>query len=72
MSNVKVQGFDNLVRDTNTNAIISTNVSDYRLYMQRIKMRENQQDEIRSAVKEINNIKKDIREIKELIREIVK
>ena len=40
--------------------------------MQRVKVREKQSDELRGAVKEINNLKKDIREIKELIKEIVK
>ena len=69
---LKVDGHTHLVRDLNSNAIINTNQSEYQLYMQRVKVREKQSDELRSAVKEINNLKKDIREIKELIREIVK
>ena len=54
MSRLKVKGHDNLVRDVNSNAIIQTSISDYKLYMKRIKMRENSQDQIRSAVKETN------------------
>jgi len=69
---IKVEGHTHLVRDVNSNAIINTNQSEYQLYMKRIKVREKQSDQLRSAVKEINNLKKDIREIKELIREIVK
>ena len=69
---IKVEGHTHLVRDVNSNAIINTNQNEYQLYMQRVKVREKQSDELRSAVKEINNLKKDIREIKELIREIVK
>ena len=69
---IKVDGHSNLIRDVNSNAIVNTNKSEYQLYMQRVKVREKQSDELRSAVKEINNLKKDIREIKELIREIVK
>ena len=69
---LKVEGHTHLVRDVNSNAIINTNKSEYQLYMKRIKVREKQSDQLRSAVKEINNLKKDIREIKELIREIVK
>jgi len=69
---LKVEGHTHLVRDLNSNAIINTNQSEYQLYMQRVKVREKQSDELRGAVKEINNLKKDIREIKELIREIVK
>jgi|TARA_R100000479_G_C6337962_1_gene184144 hypothetical protein len=69
---LKVEGHTHLVRDVNSNAIVNTNVSEYQLYMKRIKVREKQSDELRGAVKEINNLKKDIREIKELIKEIVK
>ena len=73
MSNtIKVEGHTHLIRDVNSNAIINTNQSEYQLYMQRVKVREKQSDELRGAVKEINNLKKDIREIKELIKEIVK
>ena len=69
---LKVEGHTHLVRDVNSNAIINTNKSEYQLYMQRVKVREKQSDELRGAVKEINNLKNDIREIKELIKEIVK
>ena len=69
---LKVEGHTHLVRDVSSNAIINTNQSEYQLYMKRIKVREKQSDELRGAVKEINNLKKDIREIKELIKEIVK
>ena len=69
---IKVEGHTHLIRDVNSNAIINTNKSEYQLYMQRVKVREKQSDQLRGAVKEINNLKKDIREIKELIREIVK
>ena len=69
---MKVDGHSNLIRDVKSNAIINSNKSDYQLYMQRVKVREKQSDELRGAVKEINNLKKDIREIKELIKEIVK
>ena len=69
---IKVEGQNHLIRDVKSNAIINTNNSEYQLYMKRIKVREKQSDQLRGAVKEINNLKKDIREIKELIREIVK
>ena len=67
MSRLKVQGYDSLVRDTSTNAIINTSRSDYQIYMQRRQARETQSDMIRGAVKEINNLKKELREIKELL-----
>jgi flagellar hook-associated protein FlgK len=72
MTRLKVQGYENLVRDTKSNAIINTNVSEYQIYMKRIRAREKQGDEIRNAVKEINNLKAELREIKNLIKEVVK
>ena len=69
---LKVDGHTHLVRDVNSNAIVNTNVSEYQLYMKRIKVREKQSDELRNAVKEINNLKNEIREIKNLVKEIVK
>jgi len=69
---LKVEGHTSLVRDTDTNAIVNTNVSEYQIYMQRVRSREKQGDQIRSAVKEINTLKTELREIKNLLKEIVK
>ena len=72
MNKIKVEGYESLVRDTRSNAIVNTNRSEYQLYMARIKSREKQGDEIRSAVKEINNLKAELREIKSLLQEVTK
>jgi hypothetical protein len=72
MSILKVQGYDSLVRDTKSNAIVNTNKSEYKMYMARVTAREEQGDKIRSAVKEINNLKAELREIKSLLKEVVK
>ena len=69
---LKVQGYESLVRDIRSNAIVNTNSTEYSLYMARIRAREKQGDEIRNAVKEINNLKAELREIKNLIKEVVK
>ena len=69
---VKVEGHTSLVRDTYSNGIINTNVSEYEIYMNRGKSREKQGDQIRNAVKEINTLKAELREIKNLLKEIVK
>tara|TARA_Y100001970_G_scaffold46080_1_gene57940 strand:- start:879 stop:1103 length:225 start_codon:yes stop_codon:yes gene_type:complete len=71
MSRIKVEGYTSLVRDVNSNGIVNTNVSEYETYMKRIRMRNEQGDQIRSAVKEINNLKAELREIKGLIKELV-
>ena len=69
---IKVEGHSSLIRDVDSNAIVNTNISEYQLYMKRRKAREKQGDELRSAVKEINNLKNEIREIKNLVKEIIK
>tara|TARA_Y100000022_G_C13180027_1_gene342910 strand:- start:259 stop:480 length:222 start_codon:yes stop_codon:yes gene_type:complete len=71
MSKLRVQGYSSLVRDTRSNAIVNTNTSEYTLYMERRKVRSNQGNEIRSAVREINTLKAELREIKKLIKEII-
>ena len=72
MARIKVQGYESLARDVRSNAIVNTNQTEYQMYMSRVRAREKQGDEIRSAVKEINNLKAELREIKDLIKGVVK
>tara|TARA_E500000178_G_C16789167_1_gene647211 strand:+ start:139 stop:363 length:225 start_codon:yes stop_codon:yes gene_type:complete len=72
MTKIRVAGFSGLVRDTNSNAIVNVNKSEYQLYMSRVKARESQSDELRSAIKEINTLKQDFFEIKKLLKEVIK
>ena len=68
---LKVEGYNNLVRDIQSNAIVNTNRSEFKMYMSRTNQRVDQQDTIRNVCREINNLKKELREIKDLIREVV-
>ena len=68
---LKVEGHEHLIRDVNSTAIVNTNITEYQLYMKRVRSREQQGDQIRSAVKEINTLKAELREIKDLIKELV-
>jgi len=61
---LKVEGFESLIKDVNTKAIINTNRSEYNSYMARVKSRETNSDTIRSLCKEINILKKELFEIK--------
>ena len=72
MSKIKVEGYESLVRDVRSNAIVNTNTSEYQMYMARIRAREKHGDEIRNAVKEINTLKAELREIKNLLQEVTK
>ena len=69
---LKVEGHDNLVRESRSHAIINADASGYSVYMQRVRAREQQGDQIRNAVKEINTLKTELREIKSLLKEVVK
>ena len=72
MARLKVHGYESLVRDTRSNGIVNTNQTEYQMYMSRVRAREKQGDEIRNAVKEINNLKTELREINDLIKGVVK
>jgi hypothetical protein len=72
MARLKVHGYESLVRDTRSNGIVNTNTTEYQMYMSRVRAREKQGDEIRNAVKEINNLKTELREIKDLIKGVAK
>ena len=69
MAKLRVEGHENLVRDTTSNAVINSSKSEYKIYMARYRAREQQSDELRNACKEINNLKAELREIKTLIIE---
>ena len=70
MSKLRVEGFSGLVRDTNSNAIVNVNRTEYQVYMSRHKNRQKQGDELRGAIKEINTLKQELFEIKKLIKGI--
>jgi len=75
MSLLKIKEYPNLKRDRNSNGVININKTqyeEYKIIKARISAREKQGDEIRSAIKEINNLKAELREIKNLIKEVVK
>ena len=69
---LKVEGHESLVRDLRSNAIVNTSKNEYQLYMNRIRSREQQSDEIRNTIKEINVLKQELFEIKNLLKEVLK
>jgi len=75
MTKLKVKEHPELKRDTFSNGIVNSNIrayNEYKIVSARIKEREKQGDEIRNAVKEINNLKQELFEIKSLLKEVVK
>ena len=68
---LKVEGYNNLVRDTKTNAIINTDRSAYQMAKKRAADAQRQRDEIRNASREINNIKCEMHEIKDMLKTLL-
>ena len=71
MSYIKVEGYNNLVRDIRSNAIVNSNKSEFQLYMKKHKERNEQGDKLRNVCKEINTLKAELREIKNLLKKVI-
>tara|TARA_R100001015_G_C4519345_1_gene88778 strand:- start:26 stop:256 length:231 start_codon:yes stop_codon:yes gene_type:complete len=68
---LQVEGHDDLVRDTKSNAIINKNRSAYLIAKQRAEAAQRQRDAIRTANREINNIKSEMHEIKSMLKTLL-
>ena len=68
---IKVEGHDNLVRDTRSNAIINRNRSAYEIAKRRAAEAQKQRDEIRGATREINTLKCEMHEIKSMLKTLL-
>ena len=68
---VQVKGHDDLVRDTESNAIINKSRNAYDIAKKRAEDAQRQRDEIRNATREINNIKCEMHEIKGMIKTLL-
>jgi hypothetical protein len=71
MDYIKVKGHNHLIRDTKTNSIINTNVSEYNEYISRrdSKLKENQK--VQNLESDVANMKEDLNEIKFLLRRLI-
>ena len=65
---VKVEGYHDLVKDTETHAVINTNKSAYLMAKRRAQDAQKQRDAIRNATRAINNIKCEMHEIKDMLK----
>ena len=68
---LKVEGYNNLVRDAKSHAIINTDRSAYQMAKKRAADAQRQRDEIRNASREINNIKCEMHEIKSMLKTLL-
>ena len=68
---IKVQGYNGLVRDTRTNAIVNRDKNAYSIAKRRAEEAQRQRDEIRGATREINNLKCEMHEIKDMLKTLL-
>lgn len=68
---IPVEGHNNLKRDPNTNAILSTNDTDYEKYVNERARRQSLESKVESTSKELSELKSEINEIKNLLIELV-
>ena len=71
MSLLKIENYENLVKDTKSGAVVNTSKSEFQLYMKRRQERNKNGDKLRNACKEINNLKSELREIKNLLTKVL-
>jgi len=68
---LQVEGHTDLVRDTESNAIINKNKGAYMLAKKRAESAQRERDAIRNASREINNIKCEMHEIKSMLKTLL-
>lgn len=71
MNFYKVEGHSHLVRDQNTNAILNTNMTEYKNYMNAKKVKENETKKVENLEKDLASVREDLNEIKNLLRSFV-
>ena len=67
MARVQVESHRMIVRDTNSHALINTDKNAYTIYMQRIKEARESSNDLRNAVRDINNLKQEMFDINKRI-----
>ena len=68
---VKVKDHPNLARDVGSRGIVNTNLAAYEAAVARSRAANKQKDDLRDAVRDINNLKSEMHEIKNLLLKLV-
>jgi hypothetical protein len=68
---LKVRGYEGLVRDTSSGAIINTNTAELQNYLRQRELAEQKDLQISKQSEDINNMKEEIQEIKSLIYQLL-
>lgn len=71
MKYLKVDGHNNLARDTETRAILNLDIDGYQNYMKMKDIKKREERRVSNLENEIDTLKGDLNEIKNLLRELV-
>lgn len=71
MKYLKVDGYDNLARDTETGAILNFDIDAYKNYMKMKEIKIREERRVSNLENQIDTLKGDLNEIKNLLREFV-
>ena len=63
----KVEGYNNLIRDNSTNAILNTNMNDYQNYKNLKLAKESEGQKLQKLEDDMSRMKNDLDEIKNLL-----
>lgn len=69
---IKVENHSNLFRDSETNAIVNTNITEYKNYMNSLKYRKKDTERVEKIENDVKSLKNDLQEIKDLLKCLIK
>lgn len=69
---IKVENNSNLFRDSETNAIVNTNVAEYTNYMNTLKHKKKDAVRVKKIEDDVQSLKDDLKEIKDLLKCLIK
>ena len=67
MTVLKVEGHNDLVKNTKTKAVINTDKNGYEMYMRKVVMRKTERETVRGLIREINELREELKDIKNLL-----
>lgn len=71
MNQSKIEGHPDLIRDTNTNAILNTNQSRYETYLAMTQAKQKEQNKVEDLERNLDTIKEEINQVKLLLQELL-
>lgn len=69
---LKVENHSNLYRDSGTNAIVNTNMTEYQNYMNSLKHKKRELKRMEKLEDDVKSVKDDLKEIKDLLKCLTK